>query len=126
MCGTPDTVSGFPADASATLMEAKGPDLRGAQQIHRLIVRREGEDLKSLFVSVFEAFSGSRNVTGVRVLVRDAETGSVAVRVELADGRRDTHLYSREAGRMELEGSRTGCRSRWRGDSESFGKGMAR
>ena len=91
----------FPADPSATLVAAKGPDLRGAQQIHRLIVRREGEDLKSLFVSVFEAFSGSRNVTGVRVLARDAEAGSAAVRVELSDGRRDTHLFSRR-GRMEV------------------------
>ncbi len=91
----------FPADPSATLVAAKGPDLRGDQQIHRLIVRREGEDLKSLFVSVFEAFSGSSNVTGVRVLAREEETGNAAVRVELADGRRDTHLFSRR-GRMEI------------------------
>ena len=91
----------FPADPSATLVAAKGPDLRGDQQIRRLIVRREGEDLKSMFVSVFEAFSGSRNVTGVRVLAREEETGSAAVRVELADGRRDTHLFSKR-GRMEV------------------------
>jgi hypothetical protein len=91
----------FPADHSATLIAAKGPDLKGAQQIHRLIVRREGEDLKSLFVSVFEAFSGSLNVVGARVLARDADTGSAAVRVELADGRRDTHLFSRD-GSIEV------------------------
>ena len=92
----------FPADPSATLIAAKGPDLKGAQQIDRLIVRREGEDLKSIFVSAFEAFSGSRNVTGVRVLARHPRTGSAAVRVELADGRRDTILFSRD-GRMEFE-----------------------
>lgn len=91
----------LPADPSATLVAAKGPDLRGTQQIHRLFVRREGEDLKSMFVSAFEAFSGSRNVTRVHVLARDTESGNAAVRVELADGRRDTHLFSR-SGRMEV------------------------
>ena len=92
----------FPADPDATLIASKGPDLKGEQQIDRLIVRRQGEDVKSLFVSAFEAFSGSRNVTGVRVLARDLQSGSAAVRVELADGRRDTVLFSRN-GRMELE-----------------------
>ena len=94
----------FPADPSATLIAAKGPDLKGAQQIQRLIVRREGEDLKSLFVSVFEAFSVSRNVVQARVLARDAETGSAAVRIELADGRRDTLLFSRD-GSIEIRDS---------------------
>ncbi len=91
----------LPADPGATLIAAKGPDLKGVQQIHRLIVRREGQDLKSLFVGVFEAFSGSRNVVGTTVLARDSETGSAAVRVELADGARDTHLYSRD-GSIEI------------------------
>ena len=86
----------FPADPAATLIAAKGPDLRGAQQIHRVILRREGEDLKSLFVSVLEAFSGARNVVGASVLARDVDSGSVAVRVHLADGRRDTVLFSRD------------------------------
>ena len=86
----------FPTDLTTTLISGKGPDLRGAQQIHRLVLRREGEDLKSLFVGVLEAFSGARNVTGVTVLARDLESGSVALRVYLADGRRDTLLFSQE------------------------------
>ena len=93
----------LPPDPGATLIHGLGPDLKGTQQIHRLLVRHEGDEgLESLFIGVLGTFSGAPSIEGVDVLLRDPAAGTAAVRIRLADGREDTIVFSR-SGSARIE-----------------------
>jgi hypothetical protein len=71
--------------------------------LHRV---RRGEDLTSFFVTVFDPYGKSPNITSARLLEHATQDGvfAAAVEVRLADGRRDVILYRSEPGTMRVDG----------------------
>ncbi|MEZ5278521.1 MAG: heparinase II/III family protein [Opitutaceae bacterium] len=81
-----------------------GKENRDAWIPQLLVRRRARDDLKSTFVGVFEPHTGHPEITGIRRLALEDDSGndcgasSVALEIRLRDGRRDLMVLADSAG----------------------------
>lgn len=99
-----------------------GPTPSHGPLLRYLLRTREGEELASQFVSVLESYEDTPFVKSCRVLrsSRSEEPFSIAVEVQLYDGRRDVLLVNEEQGTFQAGGWTLEGRIGWvRTDAQS-------